>query len=327
MATGTGTNAATGTNGSGTTAGANLNPTAGTAGAGVTVNGNTDVTDTGPLAASRFNPISGLRFDSNQGMRITDIARNSLGAQAGLQRGDITSFAGQAVTSPEQLNAFITNARRTGAPVQVQFSRDGVTRTENFSFRPDPNNANGTFTGADPNATSAATNAAIGEAQALSGTGGVTTTDQGALTNPTGTQTNQGAAANQGTQSNNGSQTNQASQNNNGVGTIFNPRDGFRFQAGGLTLSNVSNSSLAFRSGFRSGDQIVSINGQDVSSRGNLNQALRNLRNSNQPLEVTVDRNGTTQTLEFTMPSQSSTSQSGSSSTSGQNTQPGTAQQ
>lgn len=66
---------------------------------------------------------------------------------------------------------------------------------------------------------------------------------------------------------------------------------------GGLVIDDLSNNGLFATAGFRSGDQIVSINGQAVTSETQFVQYLTGPNLGTQPVQVVVLRNGQQQTL------------------------------
>ena len=69
---------------------------------------------------------------------------------------------------------------------------------------------------------------------------------------------------------------------------------------GGLTVGNVTQNSVAFRGGFRNGDQIQSINGQPIRTQADLARALQ--ASGNQPITGQVLRNGVASDINFALP-------------------------
>ena len=68
----------------------------------------------------------------------------------------------------------------------------------------------------------------------------------------------------------------------------------------GLTVGNVTQNSIAARGGFRTGDQIQSINGQPIRTQADLTRALQ--ASGNQPVSGQVLRNGVASDINFALP-------------------------
>jgi len=66
---------------------------------------------------------------------------------------------------------------------------------------------------------------------------------------------------------------------------------------GGLTVSDVSNRGAISQTGLKEGDEIISVNGQPVSSEREFVDQLFANQGSNQPVQVVIKRNGQQQTI------------------------------
>jgi len=71
----------------------------------------------------------------------------------------------------------------------------------------------------------------------------------------------------------------------------------FRRMADGLTVSDVNRSGAISQSGLKEGDEIVSVNGHNISSERDFVDQLFADHESNKPAQVVVRRNGQQQTL------------------------------
>jgi predicted metalloprotease with PDZ domain len=86
---------------------------------------------------------------------------------------------------------------------------------------------------------------------------------------------------------------------------LSNALNQFGFQLGGndgsLTISDLVSSGLAAEAGFRQGDVVTSINGQNIASAIDLESVFSEVRPGD-PLTMTVDRDGNPQRLTMTVP-------------------------
>jgi len=72
-----------------------------------------------------------------------------------------------------------------------------------------------------------------------------------------------------------------------------------RAAGGGLTVSDLNNRGAIAQSGLKEGDEILSVNGQPVSSEREFVDKLFAQHNSNQPAQVKIRRNGQEQTIQI----------------------------